>query len=181
MNGKSTIRSVFSFAVNDSSGKGCSANTHVTNNENAIEPANISSESPSQMMITRMGVMYDPTAGLRMRFLQRKFAHLLDGFMALREAAYRPFIRCQRPKKVDVAGQGKTMPAVVKAFHPEVYVTYTHPSTFAFKEKWTKIFNSNFVSVEDILRDLEDKETQTSNEELFLKKRYRRAKAERGQ
>ncbi|RUS88597.1 hypothetical protein EGW08_003623, partial [Elysia chlorotica] len=131
-------------------------------------------------MITRMGVLYDPTAGLRMQFLKNKFAHLLTGFRSLRQAAYKPFIRCQKPQRVDIEGQGKSMPAVAKAYHPEVYVTYTHPSTFAYKEKWNKIFNSNFLSMEDMLRDQAEKDSQTWQLEVQSTKRIRRLDKPRG-
>ncbi|GFR96521.1 hypothetical protein ElyMa_000971400 [Elysia marginata] len=142
----------------------------VTNSDIAIEPANLNEDTSTDHLITRMGVLYDPTAGMRMRFLKNKFAHLLSGFRSIKEAAYRPFIRCQKPQKTDIEGQGRAMPAVAKAYHPEVYVTYTYPSTFACKEKWSKIYNSNFMTKEDRLREVEDKEAQTWQLELSVEK-----------
>ena len=68
----------------------------VVGDDNAIEPVHLTtSETSSDVMITRMGVLYDPTAGLRMRFLKKKFAYLLSGFRAIKQAAYKPFIRCR--------------------------------------------------------------------------------------
>lgn len=147
----------------------------VTNSENAIEPANLDKEpgSVNETLITRMGVLFDPTAGMRMRFLKNKFAHLLSGFRSIKQAAYKPFIRCQKPQKMDIDGRGKSMPVVAKAYHREVYVTYSHPSTFSYKEKWTKIFNSNFVTKEDMLKDMEDSEAQTTPFEVYSTKKLR--------